>query len=134
MDPYIAGAWAEDLRGYAAQHGLALEDPDAWHRAFGRLPLPGRAVAVMRNPYGGRVVFTTDVPISVTRALRGAVLSPAADGAADTPPGGIRSEFGTVAVRDGVALAFTHRLCGYMSEAATLVNDALAAMRAHGVV
>ncbi|HEX6391770.1 MAG TPA: hypothetical protein VFZ89_20050, partial [Solirubrobacteraceae bacterium] len=134
MDPYIAGAWAQDLRGFAAQKGLTLEDPDAWHRAFGSIPLPGRVCAVMRNPHGGRVAFTTDVPIAITKALRGAVLAPAAEGVADTPPGGIRSEFGTVGVHGGVAYAFTHRLFGYTSEAATLIDDALAALRAQQLI
>ncbi len=134
MAPYLAGAWAQDIRGFAAQHGLTLEDSDAWHRAFGHVPLPGRALAVMRSAHGGRVLFTTEVPINVTRALRGAVVAPAAEGVADTPPGGIRGEFGTVGVKDGLAFAFTNRLFGYTKEAATLVDDALTALRAERLV
>ncbi len=131
-EPYVAGAWSADFRAYAARHGLTMEDPEAWHQGLGHLPVPGRVVAVLRHPHGGRALFTTDVPINKTRAVRGAVA--VQTDAPDTFAGGIRDEATTTAVKDGVAVVFTHRLFGFAHEADDLIDVAMQAARRAGVL
>lgn len=128
-------AWEEDFRGYAARHGLTLEDPAAWHERFASVPVPGRALAVMRTPAGLRVLFTTEVPVGGPRAVRGCVAFPVSPSTAPTPPGGRLSAQTqtTAAVHEGVGVVWTHRLFGYASEADGLVETALAAGAQAGV-
>jgi hypothetical protein len=134
-EPGVAGAWARDFRTYAAERSMVLEDPAAFHAAHGALPVPGRVLAVMRNPRGGRVLFTTDVPLRVSRAVRGVVAFAAAPGTPDTAPGGIRPDGTgmTCSVTAGVALAWTHRWYGYGHEAGDLIQQAMAAAAAAGI-
>jgi hypothetical protein len=128
-------AWEDDFRGFAQENGWALEDPGDWHEKFPSVPIPGEVLALMRTPSGLRVLFPVDVPVHRLRAVRGAIAFAVAEGTADTPPGGIASAESqtTVAVRDGVGVVWTHRHFGFTREAATLVDDALAAARAAGV-
>jgi hypothetical protein len=140
-EPGLAPDWTRDFRGFAAGRGLALEDPAAWHERFPAQPLPGRVVASLRGRLAdagptGRILFTTDVPIGSTRAVRGAIAVRAAAGVEDTSPGGIRPPGFpmTCSVRDGIATVWTNRLYGYCSEAEELVSEALAAARAAGVL
>jgi len=137
----IAGAWSKDFRDFAARHDLVLEDPAAWHELFPTQPVPGRVVAAMRGQLDdtgltGRLLFTTDLLIPTTRAVRGAIAVPAARSADETPPGGIRPDGAgmTCNVRDGIATVWTHRHYGYCSEAEGLAAGAVAAGRAAGTL
>lgn len=86
--------WDATLDQAAAAKGLVREDPDALHRAYPTLPVPGRARGVLRGPLaggaGGRVSFHQHRAGSFR--LQAAALFPAAPGGADTPPGGVLHE------------------------------------------
>jgi hypothetical protein len=86
--------WADPLDAYAWKHGLALEDPSAYHRAFPALAVPGRAFAVLRGELAdgviGRVAWHTEKSIATNNDGRNAVLLPARPGAEPTPRCGIR--------------------------------------------
>ncbi|MBJ7329994.1 MAG: hypothetical protein JHC95_08865 [Solirubrobacteraceae bacterium] len=134
-EPSVAAGWSADFRDYAQRHGLTLEDPDAWRRLHPSLPVPGRVLAVARAAQGMRVLFTTDVPLVATRAVRGAIAYAVPEGTPDTPPGGFRPMglSTTVSVTGGVAIAWTHRLHGYTREADDLVPACVAAAHAAGI-
>jgi hypothetical protein len=124
-EPGIAGAWADDFRGFAARHDLVLEDPTAWHQVFPTQPIPGHAVAVMRGELGtsgltARLLFTTDVPVPRTRAVRGAIALTAASD--------------DHLVRDGLASAWTRNTFGYCKEAEGLADAAITALRSAGAI
>jgi hypothetical protein len=75
----------------AATFGLTREDPAALHRAFPRLPVPGRARGVLRGALPGGVEGRVTIhqhgsPGSAW--IRTALLLPAAPDAPPTPPGG----------------------------------------------
>jgi hypothetical protein len=73
----------------AARHGLALEDPLAYHRAFPSVPVPGIACVVLRGTIprlgvAGRLVVHRE-----PEAARTAIVIPAPPGSQPTPPGGL---------------------------------------------
>ncbi len=76
--------WWESYRVAAANGGLVLEDPEAYHRAFPANPVPGRAIAVLRGSgTDGRVFRLAFHTARQELAERGAVLFAATgDGAA----------------------------------------------------
>jgi hypothetical protein len=86
--------WGDPLDAYAWKHGLALEDPAAYHRAFPSLAVPGTAFAVLRGELAGgivgRVAWHTEKSIATNNDGRNAVLLPAPPGAEPTPRAGIR--------------------------------------------
>ncbi len=133
-DPAMAGPWAADIRAFAARHALALEDPAAFTQLHPSLPVPGLVLAVARARDASRVIFATDVPLLVTRAVRGVLAWPV-PGTPDTPPGGLRPDGvnATVSVTGGVAMAWPHRLYGYTSEADELPAVCRQAAAAAGV-
>jgi len=132
----LPAAWARDFRDFAARHALALEDERAWHATFPSAPIPGRALAVMRAPGGGRVLFPVDEPVEATRAVRGAIAFPVAEGSAPVPPGGrpLPDHTMVVAVAGGLGAVWSTRHYGFTSEADTLVADALGAAAEADVV
>ncbi len=70
---------------------MVLEDPAAYHLAYGRSPVPGRAMGVLRGRLGGDLSGPVRLAFHDTRvpeSTRGAVLFPAAPGSPPTPPGG----------------------------------------------
>ena len=77
--------WAVET---AERHGLELEDPLAYHRAFPSVPVPGTACVVLRGTIPrlgvpGRLVVHRE-----RGSARPAVVIPAPEGAEPTPPGG----------------------------------------------
>ncbi|MEA2473921.1 MAG: hypothetical protein QOE06_1836 [Thermoleophilaceae bacterium] len=87
----------------AERHGLALENPVAFHRAFPSAPVPGNAHIVLRGEIPhvgpGRLVLSRE-----RDALRPAVLIAAPPGAEPTPAGGVpyRDPGARMEVRDGL--------------------------------
>src|SRR6185312_11558657 len=114
-------------------HGLALEDPVAYHRAFPELAVPGRAFAVLRGELApgviGRVAWHTEKPIATNNDGRNAVLIPT--GAAPTPRTGVRmpDEPLNYWVGDGILAVWELRskeLRGDLGDMDALVERALA--------
>ena len=71
--------WWEAYRVAATDRDLALEDPEAYHRAFPANPVPGRAIAVLRGTGPDGQVFRLAFHTARQElAERGAVLFPAA--------------------------------------------------------
>lgn len=134
LDPAMPAGWTRDIRDYASRHGMTLEDPMELGRRWPDLPVPGRVLAVARAPAGYRVVFSTQVPLRVTRAVHAAVVWESS-GTPDTVRGGTRpADAGaTVEVRDGLATAWPHRLFGYTREADDLRELTRQAATAAGV-
>jgi hypothetical protein len=115
--------WLEALHGLAAELGLALEQPAAYHRAYAAsVPVPGRPFAVLRGRLPGtatvgRLLFTDERTLSHNDG-RTALLLPAAPGAAETPPWGVRNEQPRIAyaVRDGIFSAWVLRSSGRLGD------------------
>jgi hypothetical protein len=79
-------AWRTRAVEVAERHGLALEDPFAYHRAFPALPVPGTAYLVMR----GEVPYVGQGRLAVHRerdAARPAVVTAAPTGWLNPAPG-----------------------------------------------
>jgi hypothetical protein len=80
--------WPQWMLSEPGARGLTLEDPEAYHRALPRVPVPGLAHVVMRGELPGfgdaRLVVHFE-----ERSARPAVVA-AAPGVEDTPPGGLR--------------------------------------------
>jgi hypothetical protein len=127
--------WIKDISGFAERHRLTPEDPAAWHRAFPSVAVPGRAMAVLRAPSGLRFLFTREVSVLQSRAVRAAIVFPVAAGTRDTPPGGINQpESRTVTtVGDGLAAVWSMDWMGYTSNADAFADTARAAAEAVGV-
>lgn len=106
--------WGAGLARAAEEFGLSLEDADALHHAFPRIPVPGRVRGVLRGalPGGidGRVTLHQHTPLSLD--TRTAVLFAAPQGAATTPPGGLVHEATNLRVNviDGVVACWTREL------------------------
>jgi hypothetical protein len=108
--------WLVPLHAFAREHGLVIEDRRHYHAAFPTLPVPGRVIAVMRGRLPGtdlvgRLAWHAERPEATRNVGRNAVLLPAAPGAEETPPGGVRAEVGDLRlfVRGGVFAAWTRR-------------------------
>lgn len=89
----LSGAWWSAYRDLAAERGLTLEDPDAFHRAFPDQPVPGRAQGVLRGRVDGlpgdvRLAWFADAEAPVDGWVRAALLLPAPDVGARTRRGG----------------------------------------------
>lgn len=87
----FARAWWDAFRQAAAEFNMVLEDPAAYHLAYGWSPVPGRAMGVLRGRLGGDLSGPVRLAFHDTRvpeSTRGAVLFPAAPGSPPTPPGG----------------------------------------------
>jgi hypothetical protein len=80
--------WRKWALETAEEHGLELESPLAYHRAFPSVPVPGMAYVVLRGEIPqvgpGRLVIHRE-----RDAVRPAVLIAAPAGAESTPPGGL---------------------------------------------
>lgn len=92
--------WALEM---AERHGLALENPVAYHRAFPSVPVPGMAYVVLR----GKIPHVGQGRLVVHRerdAVRPAMLKAAPRGAEPTPPGGVpfREHAARLEVADGL--------------------------------
>lgn len=110
--------WLEALHSTAAELRMTLEEPAAYHRAFPSVAVPGRAFAVLRGTLPG-----TDLPARIAfHAERGlhdnqgrtALLLPAAPGAPETAPWGVRVSEPRIgcAVRDGIVALWVLRSSG----------------------
>jgi hypothetical protein len=85
---YPTEIWRKWALETAERHGLALENPVAYHRAFPSVPVPGMAYVVLR----GEVPHVGEGRLVVHRerdAARPAVVIAAPPGAEPTPPGGV---------------------------------------------
>jgi hypothetical protein len=85
----VDGTWRKWALETAERHGLEIEDPFAYHRAFPSVPVPGIAHIVLRGTIPilgvpGRLVLHRE-----RGALRPAVVMAAPPGARPTPPGGL---------------------------------------------
>jgi hypothetical protein len=85
---FVDVAWCKWAVETAERHGLELEDPLAYHRAFPSVPVPGTACVVLRGTIPrlgvpGRLVVHRE-----RGSARPAVVIPAPEGAEPTPPGG----------------------------------------------
>lgn len=95
--------WRKWALETAERHGLALENPVAYHRAFPSLPVPGLAHVVLRGEIPhvgpGRLVVHRE-----RDAARSAVLIAAPAGAQPTPPGGLpfREHNARLEIADGL--------------------------------
>jgi len=110
--------WLEALHGLAGELGMTLEEPDAYHRAFPHVAVPGRAFAVLHGVLPGtatsaRIAFHRERPLSDNQG-RTALLLPAAPGAQETPPWGMRLREPRLgyAVRDGIVAIWVQRSSG----------------------
>ena len=85
---YPAENWRKWAIETAERHGLGLENPVAYHRAFPSVPVPGTAYIVLRGEIPhvgpGRLVIHREGD-----AFRAAVVVAAPPAAAPTPPGGL---------------------------------------------
>ena len=123
----------------AAELGLEVEDPVNYHRAFPRVPMPGRARIVARGTLPGtstvgRVVYTSQGR-RAGKTMRGGVLLPATADAPDLALGGEVVEatnmYGETA--DGIAALWDRgRVSGQLGSA-DLVRRALATARELGI-
>lgn len=117
-DRFPPSPWLEALHGLAGELRMTLEDPDAYHRAFPRVPVPGRAFAVLHGtlpgtPTPARIAFHRERPLNDNQG-RTALLLAAAPGAPETPPWGVRLTEPRLgyAVRDGVVAIWILRSSG----------------------
>lgn len=105
--------WEVDLDRAAAALSMTREDPAAYHAAFPRIPIPGRARGVMVGTLPGeglpgRLAFHQQG--GITRgSMRGAALFAAPPGTPDSQPGGARHERTDmyVEVREGVVFCWS---------------------------
>jgi hypothetical protein len=135
--------WLVPMHAFAREHRLVIEDRRYYHAAFPTLPVPGRVIAVMRGRLPGtdllgRLAWHAERPEATHNVGRNAVLLPAAPGAEETPPGGVRAADGDLrlAVRDGVFAAWRRRDApgagsprGELGPMVALVADGVAAGR-----
>jgi hypothetical protein len=128
-EPGMPNAWAPDAIRTAAERGLTLEDPVAWHRRFGGLPTPGRAAIVLHRG-DERVLLCTDQPIPDLRAVRPVLVVPSAPGAVSTRPGGVGVPGARVFVQDGATLVWSLESRGYVGDALDHVPKLFAALQA----
>jgi hypothetical protein len=95
--------WRKWALETAERHGLALENPVAFHRAFPSAPVPGNAHIVLRGQVPhvgpGRLVLSRE-----RDALRPAVLVAAPPGTEPTPAGGVpfREAGARMEIKDGL--------------------------------
>jgi hypothetical protein len=107
--------WRKRALETAERHGLALENPVAYHRAFPSVPVPGTAYVVLRGeiPHVGRGRLVVHRERDVARP---AVVMAAPSGAEQTPPGGapFREQAARLEVADGLlAVWSTQSWSGY---------------------
>jgi hypothetical protein len=116
------GARVEKVAAIAAERGMTLEDPGAFHQAFPQVTIPGEAFAVMRGRLPGvegvaRMACCAERPMIMPQEVRKlttdpggrvgcdiAVL-PAPAGARPTGPDGELHDGTRVIVHDGVVVA-----------------------------
>jgi hypothetical protein len=130
IHPEVTPGWRDGYAKLAARLGLTQEDPDAYHRAFPSLGVPGRAVAVMRGELAprvhGRLVYSAERNLRAAERARGAVLI--ARDAPPTPPGGVfhHDRHLVHEQRDGVTVLWSLRTAGfYREEQEELIERAL---------
>jgi hypothetical protein len=107
--------WRKRALEIAERHGLALENPVAYHRAFPSLPVPGTAYIVLRGkiPHVGRGRLAVHRERDVARP---AVVISAPRGSAPTAPGGMpfREHGARLEVADGLCAVWsTQSWSGY---------------------
>jgi len=137
----VTAGWSEGYVKLAQRLGMALEDPDEYHRAFPSLPVPGRAVAVMRGTLPGthatgRLVYHAERSLKAADRARGAVLLPAPPRAQPTPPGGHRHPDHRLVHEnvDGVTVLWSMTTAGFFREEQEgLVERAVALARERGL-
>ena len=106
--------WGAGFARAADEFGLTREDPDALHRAFPRLGVPGRARGVLRGrlPGGldGRLTVHQHTPGA--HDVRTAVLVAAPDEVPATPVGGLDHEATglRICINDGVVACWSKAL------------------------
>ena len=117
------------LDALATEHGLTLEDPVEYHRAFPRAPVPSTALGVMRGQIPGTAATGRVVVHSAGEfgSHIGAVLLPALPNAPATERGGTRIELDDGLPMlgeaiDGVAAAWT----GYRASGAIAADQFVA--------
>ncbi|HEY8582185.1 MAG TPA: hypothetical protein VIL49_04535 [Capillimicrobium sp.] len=98
------GGWAYDAIVAAAESGMVLEDPQAWHARFGALPLPGSVAFVLRRG-NTRVLICHDEPLAEATAVRPALVF--ACEADDTPSEGVVAPGARAFVQDEVAVVWS---------------------------
>lgn len=132
--------WDTFLDTAAGELGLVREFPYAYHAAFPRLPVPGRARGVMRGTLpgeglAGRLAFHQQG--GITRGtVRGAALFAARPGTPDGPLGGVRHERTDmyVEVSEGIVCCWNRVRTPAALEAADLAARAQATVRELGLV
>lgn len=137
----VTAGWSDGYAKLAQRLGMALEDPDEYHRAYPSLPVPGRAVAVMRGTLpgtqaSGRLVYHAERSLKAAERARGAVLLPAPPGAQPTPPGGHRYPDHRLVHEnvDGVTVLWSMTTAGFFREEQEgLIERAVALARARGL-
>jgi len=137
----LDGAWWGAYRELAAERGMALEDPAAFHRAFPDQPVPGRAQGVLRGAVAGvpgevRLAWFADGPAPVDGRVRAALLLPAPPGAvAHSAPGGtLVEETGMwVEVAGEVTACWTDVPLSGTLDADRVVAAAVATLRSAGL-
>ncbi|PTL54364.1 hypothetical protein [Paraconexibacter algicola] len=89
-----ADRWGATLDDAAAQWGLRREDPDALHRAYPALPVPGRSRGVLAGelPGGARGRLTFHQHRRGDLSLLAAALFERRPGAPELPPGGVNDD------------------------------------------
>jgi hypothetical protein len=100
---YPGEVWRKWALETSERHGLAPENPFAYHRAFPSMPVPGTAYVVLR----GEIPRVGPGRLAVHRerdSIRPAVLMAAPRGAKPTPPGGVafREHAARLEVADGL--------------------------------
>ena len=132
--------WDTFLDTAAAELGMAREFPYAYHAAFPRLPVPGRARGVLRGTLPGdgltgRLAFHQQGGIA-RGTVRGAALFAAPPGTPDGPLGGVRHEPTDmyVEVSEGIVCCWNRVRTPAALEAADLAARAQATVRTLGLV
>ena len=131
----------EQVHQLARRYRLQLEDPNHYHRAFPRVPVPGTAWAVLRGRLPGagpvaRIALHTEAPLP-GGVGRTALLLPAG-GVPSTEPGGVQVLGSPVplryAIMDGIyAVWVTRNGASGLGSVTTLLGPGTALARRLGV-
>jgi hypothetical protein len=134
----------EMVRPAADQMGMAIEDRQAFHRAFPNQPIPGVAQGVLRGalrgssgpdgqPMYGRMVWTGDGARPLGGWIRGGILVPARLGAATAGPVLVPETAMFAEVRDGLAASWGQKRRKLELAAPEVLEAGLATLRRLGL-